>query len=114
MTYSISGGRTFNMVLSHPADSDPATWRQETALEDMKAEFAGWDKTLTKLIGMIDSTMKWPLSTGARLERWIHPDNKFLMLGDAAHAMVPYMSQGEKAFPPTPSSVVETALANWC
>ncbi|SPO05579.1 probable 2-polyprenyl-6-methoxyphenol hydroxylase and related FAD-dependent oxidoreductases [Cephalotrichum gorgonifer] len=94
MTYSISGGNSFNMVLSHPSTSDPATWKQETALGDMKAEFSGWDKTLTKLINMIDSTMKWPLSTGSKIERWIHPSNKLLMLGDAAHAMVPYMSQG--------------------
>jgi salicylate hydroxylase len=43
MTYSIAGGKSFNMVLSHPSDTDPSTWKQETAVEDMKSHFAGWD-----------------------------------------------------------------------
>lgn len=102
MTYTIAGGKSFNMVLSHPEHSEPDTWRQETAMDDMKREFAGWDKTLTKVIGMIDSTAKWPLSTGAKLTRWVHPDNKLLILGDAAHAMVPYMSQGNMSTFPFP------------
>lgn len=43
MTYTIGAGKTFNMVLSHPDTSDPATWNARTSLEDMKAEFQGWD-----------------------------------------------------------------------
>ena len=50
---------------------------------------------LTKIIYMIDRTMKWPLMTGDTLNKWIAPSGKLLMLGDAAHAMLPYMSQGE-------------------
>lgn len=49
---------------------------------------------LLKIINMITSTMKWPLLSGRRLERWVAPTGKLLILGDAAHAMVPYMSQG--------------------
>lgn len=43
MAYSIAGGKSFNMVLSHPEHSDPSTWNQETVLEDMKRHFEGWD-----------------------------------------------------------------------
>lgn len=43
---------------------------------------------------MIDSTLKWPLLSGTPLEHWVAPSKKLLILGDAAHAMVPYMSQG--------------------
>jgi salicylate hydroxylase len=43
MSYTIAGGKSFNMVLSHPETSDPSTWKQETALEDMKKHFEGWD-----------------------------------------------------------------------
>jgi len=49
---------------------------------------------LTKIIGLIETTLKWPLLTGRPLRRWISPSKKLLILGDAAHAMVPYMSQG--------------------
>ena len=43
MTYTIAGGNTFNMVLSHPEAEDPETWDQSKALESMKKHFKGWD-----------------------------------------------------------------------
>ncbi|KKA22978.1 Uncharacterized protein T310_2992 [Rasamsonia emersonii CBS 393.64] len=92
MTYTIGAGKTFNLVLSHPDDTDPSGWDQSRALEDMKAEFRGWDPTLTKIIAMVDKTLKWPLLSGTPLDRWV--SGKLVILGDAAHAMVPYMSQG--------------------
>ncbi|KAL2436788.1 FAD-dependent monooxygenase OpS4 [Exophiala dermatitidis] len=97
MSYTIAGGRSFNMVLSHPDRSDPATWNQQSPsqiLSDMRAHFRGWDPRLTKIIDMIDTTLKWPLLSGTPLKRWVAPSSRFLIMGDAAHAMVPYMSQG--------------------
>jgi hypothetical protein len=41
MTYTIGAGKSFNMVLSHPDDSDPATWDQQNTLSDMRREFQG-------------------------------------------------------------------------
>jgi salicylate hydroxylase len=41
---------------------------------------------------MIDKTLKWPLFSGSIMNRWI--SGKLVVLGDAAHAMLPYMSQG--------------------
>ncbi|GIK05790.1 hypothetical protein Aspvir_009903 [Aspergillus viridinutans] len=92
MTYTIGAGKAFNMVLSHRDTSDPATWNAQTALQDMKAEFQGWDPVLTKIIGMVEKTIKWPLISGSLLTRWTR--GKLVILGDAAHAMLPYMSQG--------------------
>lgn len=43
MTYTIAGGKTFNMVLSHPETDDPETWDQTKAIESMKQHFRGWD-----------------------------------------------------------------------
>ncbi|KAE8415988.1 hypothetical protein BDV36DRAFT_214074 [Aspergillus pseudocaelatus] len=92
MTYTIGAGKAFNMVLSHPDTSDPATWDVQTALQAMKIEFLGWDPVLTKIIGMVEKTIKWPLVSGSLLNRWTR--GKLVILGDAAHAMLPYMSQG--------------------
>ncbi len=116
MSYTIAAGKSFNMVLSHVDHADPNTWKQETAIDDMRKEFSGWDPRsaslpalypplmqftderqhcrLTKIINMIDKTLKWPLLSGSPLERWVAPSGKVLIMGDAAHAMVPYMSQG--------------------
>jgi salicylate hydroxylase len=110
MTYTIGAGKSFNMVLSHPDDSDPSTWDPATAIADMRREFVGWDNryehicfmymtfrlhcsSLERLVGLIDKTLKWPLISGVPLSRWV--TGKVLILGDAAHAMLPYMSQGK-------------------
>lgn len=45
MTYCIAGGAQFNLVLSHIDHTDPSTWNQDTAMEDMRAYFEGWDST---------------------------------------------------------------------
>ncbi|KAJ5402817.1 uncharacterized protein N7487_008713 [Penicillium crustosum] len=92
MTYTIGAGKSFNMVLSHPDDSDPSTWDQQNTLSEMRCEFQGWDSRLEKIIGLIEKTIKWPLISGVPLSRWVN--GKVLILGDAAHAMLPYMSQG--------------------
>ncbi|KAH7393696.1 hypothetical protein BKA64DRAFT_676771 [Cadophora sp. MPI-SDFR-AT-0126] len=94
MTYTIAGGRTFNLVLSHVDKSDVSTWKQENIIQDMRNYFVGWDPCLTKIISFIDKTIKWPLLSGQPLTRWVAPSGKSLLIGDAAHAMVPYMSQG--------------------
>lgn len=48
---------------------------------------------LEKIIGMIQNTIKWPLVSGTPLSRWT--TGRLVILGDAAHAMLPYMSQGK-------------------
>lgn len=43
---------------------------------------------------MIDGCAKWPLKVGKQLRCWTSPSCKLIVIGDAAHAMLPYMSQG--------------------
>lgn len=45
MTYTIAGGRSFNMVLSHRDKSTPGDPQsEEDMLEEMRREFDGWDE----------------------------------------------------------------------
>ena len=50
--------------------------------------------SLTTIIGLINKAMKTPLMSGEALDSWVSPSSKLLILGDAAHAMLPYMSEG--------------------
>jgi salicylate hydroxylase len=43
---------------------------------------------------MITTTLKWPLLSGTPLPTWLSSSSTLLILGDAAHPMVPYMSSG--------------------
>ncbi|KAJ5376229.1 hypothetical protein N7509_013115 [Penicillium cosmopolitanum] len=93
-SFNLCTGKSFNVVLNHEDLSDPADWRQDKdwRLSNMRKDFEGWDPVLSKIIGMIDKTMKWPLYSSSIMRRWV--SGKLVVLGDAAHAMVPYMSQG--------------------
>lgn len=57
-------------------------------------EYTDLPTRLRKIINMIDKTLKWPLMTVPTMKRWVSESSKLVVLGDAAHAMVPYMSQG--------------------
>ncbi|CAG9988599.1 unnamed protein product [Clonostachys byssicola] len=114
MSYTIAAGKSFNLVLSHVDDTDPATWRPEDSLDNMRAQFEGWDPVLTKIIAMIDKTIKWPLLSGdPSIPSWISQSGKVIMLGDAAHAMVPYMSQGA-AMAVEDGAALAAALSHVC
>jgi salicylate hydroxylase len=96
MTYTIASGKSFNMVLSHRDASDPGTWptEPEECLAQMRSYYVDWDPRLVKITKMIEKTMKWPLMTVPTSPRWLSESKRLLILGDAAHGMLPYMSQG--------------------
>jgi salicylate hydroxylase len=52
------------------------------------------DYRLVKIINMIDKTLKWPLLSGQPYDKWVASSGRFLIIGDAAHSMLPYMSEG--------------------
>ena len=54
--------------------------------------FAGWHPAVTEMVGATDVGARWALHDLAPLERW-HTD-RVVLLGDAAHAMVPHQGQG--------------------
>ena len=54
--------------------------------------FTGWHPAVTEMVGATDVGTRWALHDLAPLDRW-HTDRVVLM-GDAAHAMVPHQGQG--------------------
>lgn len=50
MSYVLGAGKVFNMVLSHPDNSDGKDWSQDQKkhLADMREEFKGWDPVYVK------------------------------------------------------------------
>jgi 2-polyprenyl-6-methoxyphenol hydroxylase-like FAD-dependent oxidoreductase len=62
----------------------------------MRATFATWDPKFRKLLSLVDTCLKWKLSNSdpSALATWVHPHGTFCLLGDAAHATLPYLAQG--------------------
>jgi len=91
--YPISGGRLVNVVAIVPAGAwRIESWTADGELSDLIAEFEGWDDRLRQLIISAGSTKRWAMYDRDPLERWT--SGRISLLGDAAHAMLPFFAQG--------------------
>jgi len=91
--YPISGGRLVNVVAIVPAgDWRTESWTADGEIADLAREFDGWDNRLHQLIASATSTKRWALYDRAPLEQWTK--GRVALLGDAAHAMLPFFAQG--------------------
>ncbi|KIX03918.1 uncharacterized protein Z518_07471 [Rhinocladiella mackenziei CBS 650.93] len=102
MIYMIHNATVLNMVMSHPDDVDTTHWSSERYMEEIKSLFQGWDKRdnrLTNLIEMARPTVQnWPIYQVPPLPKWISESGKFVIMGDAAHAMAFYLSMALSIF----------------
>lgn len=91
--YPISGGRLVNVVAIVPAgDWRTESWTADGEIADMAREFKGWDQRVLQLIGSATDTKRWAMYDRTPLERWTA--GRVTLLGDAAHAMLPFFAQG--------------------
>jgi salicylate hydroxylase len=68
------------------------SWTARGEIADALKEFAGWHPQVGAIISAADVTNRWALYDRDSLPRWTV--GRVSLLGDAAHAMLPYMAQG--------------------
>ncbi|KAF8178149.1 hypothetical protein K438DRAFT_1769665 [Mycena galopus ATCC 62051] len=95
MGYCIRGGQEYNIVMLHPdRGTRGEAYDVPGSVQQMKADFAGWEPRVEKLLSLVSHTLIWPLFDRDPLDTWVHPSGKVALLGDACHPMLPYRAQG--------------------
>jgi salicylate hydroxylase len=94
--YPISGpGDTINFlaVVEGPAVWPHADkWLSEVESSEAEAAFQGWHPAVTEMIGAVEHKVRWGLFMLRPLLNWRRA--RAVLLGDAAHAMLPHHGQG--------------------
>ncbi|CAM3970225.1 Salicylate hydroxylase (plasmid) [Roseomonas mucosa] len=67
-------------------------WLDEASREEALAAFHGWHPAVTEMIGAATHYARWGLFVTRPLPRWSR--GQAVLLGDAAHAMLPHHGQG--------------------
>jgi salicylate hydroxylase len=93
VAYPISNGRQINVVAVVPGTWNRPGWSVAGEARDIKSTFAeNWPATARMLVNAVDDWRRWALFTVPDLEAW--SDGAVALLGDAAHAMLPFAAQG--------------------
>lgn len=92
VVYPISGGRRINVVAVVTDGWNKPGWSEPGDAAEVARHFAAWPAAARALIGAVESWRKWALFGMPDGGAW-NKDNVAL-LGDAAHAMLPFVAQG--------------------
>jgi salicylate hydroxylase len=68
------------------------SWTERADIANALAAYEGWHPQISSILEAVDETFIWGLFERTPMERW--SVGRVTLLGDACHAMLPFMAQG--------------------
>ena len=86
-------GDFFNIVAVYPGHSTLGDWTVPCNVNELQNAFSGFEPVVHELLHHVNKTAKWLLAEMPS-GRWTSLSGKITLVGDAAHAMLPFLAQG--------------------
>jgi salicylate hydroxylase len=91
--YYVQAKRLVNFVAVIERDTwTRESWTDRGEVIDALAAFEGWHPQVRDILGAVSETFIWALFDRQPMARWTQ--GRITLLGDACHAMLPFMAQG--------------------
>ncbi|ENV16183.1 salicylate 1-monooxygenase [Acinetobacter guillouiae] len=99
LTFPIRQGEEINIVAfksdrTQTVLAENTPWTSPVSKQAMLADFADWSESCKALLDLIDSPTIWALHEIQPLETYKNKNNNVILIGDAAHAMLPHQGAG--------------------